>query len=255
MSVRFARLAMAVAIALSVASALAGGARAAPHRVMTFNLKDEGAGPAKGKQIRQAARLIARTKPDVVGLQEVCVEDADHLKRRLRRAHRLRYHEQPGSVDDFGCARGQATLSRNPIAAWGNIVLGDLGDGEKRGYLWVETKLGERRVRVYNTHLGLWSACVRRDVTRKLARRADRHRPLIFMGDFNASPGQSCGRKPVLGPFYNRFQEVDQLAAHETLPGAGKIDYIFTGGFRVKRARVFQTPATDHLPLLGVLAD
>jgi len=246
------RLVVVSLLVLIAAAGLPAGADAA--KVMTWNIEDRGSGPAEKGQINQAARLIAAARPDVVGLQEVCVADSDKLVARLRSAHDLRYYEQPGSVEDegMGCARGQAILSRRRILRWYNHVWSPVGgDPERRGYMWIETALAGRRVRVYNTHIGLWDACTQRRGLRKIARQAARRPRSVVLGDFNARPGKRCGQPRVIGPLVARFREVDRRQNRPTHPREGKIDYVFARGLRVGGAKLFASPASDHFALMG----
>ena len=242
----------AAAGALAVAPT---GANAA--EVMTWNVGSLDRNPDG------VVSTIGNQRPDVVGLQEVCVRQSDWIVSEVARRYGVRYHEQPGSVIHRrsacrpwpGSAYGQAILSREPIFSWRNTVWPRLpGDPENRGVLQVTTRIDGQEVRVFNTHLGLWSHCNQWSKVNEIVRMTARHSRAIVMGDFNVAPDQRteravCGRRRVMGPLYRRFQEVDP--ARRPTRNALKIDYIFQRGFRRTGAAVFNTSSSDHRPLLG----
>lgn len=243
---------------------LSAPASASAAKVMSWNVKT----PATEGEIEAVADRIARHRPGVVGLQEVCNQQRLAIVASLGRRG-LRYYSRPGTVLDadqtcgpYGSAYGQAILSRNRIRRSNNIIWKIRGDDtfdgdERRGYMWVDTRLAGRSVRVYDTHLGnRWSACNRHIIVTRLARRAARQRRSIVVGDLNAKPGdrvpETCSRsRPrVLGPLYRRSNEIDPRN-RSTFDGIGKLDYIFLRGFGRVGASILGAAPSDHHALLG----
>ncbi len=174
-------------------------------RVMTWNIRTGiGNDPAEpGRRapvdLDRIARVIADLRPDVVALQEVD-----------RHRDRTGYVDQPAVlgeltgmtaayapilIDDAG-EYGLAVLTAHPIVAsgWSRFPLID--GWEPRGVLDVVVQIGDRPVRVLNTHLQIGfdgrdgeAAIQREDSARVLALRMQASvEPAVLMGDFNADP-------------------------------------------------------------------
>ena len=216
------------------------------------------------------ARVIARYRPDVVALQEVDVGRArtNHADQAelIAECLEMEYHFHPAlRVEEE--AYGDCILSRLPIrlvkagllpTATGWIA------SEPRGALWVAVDLGSTTVDLTNTHLGL------RASERSLQIRAllgdgwigsnGRLHPVVFCGDFNASP-----RSDVWNLCTRRFRDV-QVGAQTPKPRCtwsgrypiARIDHIFVSP-EVKVVSVavgddhLARIASDHRPLFAEL--
>ncbi|HET9380262.1 MAG TPA: endonuclease/exonuclease/phosphatase family protein [Streptomyces sp.] len=223
------------------------------NRVLTWNLCN----PCDESNVDRAAE-IAALAPQVIGLQEACVRDVDRIREYLERLHGLVYHVEYGTVlRNWGrCGGapwkpggyGQAILSAAPLE---DPVLVEYPDGgsEDRGYLAVTTTVGDRSVRVFNTHLAQRrQETVRAGQTRVLAAAVARHDRAVVIGDFNAVPdAPELSRMWALG--------ADANPACHPLPGAGcgpttdwqsRFDYVFLRGIAPLAPHVRPTPHSDH---------
>jgi endonuclease/exonuclease/phosphatase family metal-dependent hydrolase len=214
----------------------------APIRVMTWNVKAEYAmDPATGALANQVT-TIGSLRPDVLGLQESCVKQAQALRRRLLVEYGLRYRIAYGSVarkpycGPLGGAFGQMILSRHPISGSRTHPLppscADLPgpfcqNDQRRNVLATTVALPGASVRVLDVHLASKGDGLTRQVA-EVARIARPHRRAVVLGDFNRKPHQIGYR---LRPFRDVGPRVD------TRPGVGRIDYIFLRGLRSRTAR------------------
>lgn len=180
-----------------------------PLRILTFNIAHgRGLTPIQGftfarkirANLRKIAKLIERTAPDIVALQEIdqCslwAGNFDHLDY-------LKAHTGfPFSAFGINNRRagllnlnyGNAILSRHPILESETIVFGARTVGEK-GFLYTEIDLHGRRVPVVNLHLHYGLRAHRfRQVERLMDyvthkhhhRRGEWHMPPIVCGDMN----------------------------------------------------------------------
>ncbi|MER5575632.1 endonuclease/exonuclease/phosphatase family protein [Streptomyces massasporeus] len=227
-----------------------------PNRVMTWNICN----PCEVSDVDRAAE-IAAAAPQVIGMQEACVRDVERIREYLRNLHGLDYHVEYGSVlRKWGrCggtpwspgAFGQAILSAAPMTDPVNVEYPD-GGSEDRGYMAVTTTVGDRSVRVFNTHLAQRrQETVRADQTRVLAAEVARHDRAILLGDFNAVPDS-----PELTGIWALATDADPQChpsptgtCQPTTDWQSKFDYVFLRGFVPLRHRVHPTPYSDHHPL------
>ncbi|NGN65550.1 endonuclease/exonuclease/phosphatase family protein [Streptomyces sp. A7024] len=207
------------------------------NRVATFNVCNPCDQLTKAEVI---AAEIATYRPQVIGLQEICVRQSARVRDILRSGYGLRYHLQHGSVvEHLGrCGGtpwdpgnfGNAVLSAAPISS-PVVQKYPRGGSEPRGYVAVTTSVAGRQVRVFTTHLAeAAQAAVRAEQVRFLADRARQHPGAIVLGDLNATPDA-----PELTPLWNGFRDADPACeppgsggCQATHPGVRKkFDYVF----------------------------
>jgi endonuclease/exonuclease/phosphatase family metal-dependent hydrolase len=172
--------------------------RQVPLTVVTFNIHS-GIGH-QGLDLAQVAGEIAAVDPDVVLLQEVdenrvrskFIDESDYIASLLNMRHIFASNVQrPGlragdPVSDYGTA----VLTRLTIENWTHTLLPNLPGRQQRGLQHLVLRLAGRSISIYNAHLDHTTPALRQDQMR-LARDIvgiDPY-PVIFGGDFNASPG------------------------------------------------------------------
>lgn len=214
------------------------------------------------------ARVIARYRPDVVGLQEIDVgrgrsgylDQAEKIARHMDMS--LHFHATFRQRDEH---YGNAILSRHPLALIKKDALPALGAHsrfyESRGAMWVAVECQGFRINMINTHLSLWARERQMQVDALLGREwlghPDCAGPTILCGDFNMSP-----QSPLYRQICRRLRDSQSFPGqkpHRTWGLAGqalrRIDYVFVSPeFDVQAARVPQRfadrIASDHLPLI-----
>jgi endonuclease/exonuclease/phosphatase family metal-dependent hydrolase len=237
-------------------------------RVMTYNVH---ACKGRDKVIspQRIAEVIASAAPDIVALQELDVgrqrsnrrDQAELIARELG----MNFHFAPAMrvmEEEFG----DAILTALPTRL---VKTGPLPSIrfpvrlEPRGALWAEISLGDKRLQMLTTHLGL----VRRE--RRMQAEtlsgldwlsnmqcAD---PAILAGDFNF-----LSRSRAYAHVTSRLHDAQRLVpgrAEPTFPTRYprfRIDYVFVShSIQVDRVQALRTDASriasDHLPLLADL--
>jgi len=247
-------LALCAAAAPNAVGGVAGPAGRVRLRVMTYNIH-VGIGMDKKLDLARVARVIERERPDLVALQEVDrgVERTGRVD-QIRELARLTGMEFAfaHNLDFQGGQYGVAVLSRLPVLAVDHRRYRRLREAERRGLLRVEVSKGGRRLGFVTTHLDYQKADNRLYEARQLLGALEGAKvPLVVAGDFNDEP---AGETYAL--MASRFADAWAAAggAGATYPAdrpAKRIDYVFAGrGFKVRRARVVETLASDHLPLV-----
>lgn len=212
------------------------------------------------------ASVIAEAQADIVALQEV-----DVLRRRtggIDQAHMIasllemqaHFHPVLSVAEE---QYGDAIITAFPTGA---VKAGPLPSlGEQRGALSVEILIGDRKLLVVNTHLGLRGRERIGQMTTLLNSgwlrgTVDEPLPTILCGDFNAIPSSATYRLAA------RSLKDAQLAGNArpraTFPARYplmRLDHVFvTDDLIVKQATVLQNRlarvASDHLPLLAEIA-
>ena len=211
------------------------------------------------------AEMIAAVKPDIIGLQEL-----DVGRRRtggIDQAHAIAeilkmQHHFHAALDVEEERYGDAVLTALPAEM---VKAGPLPSvGEQRGALWIEVEAGEKRLQVFNTHLGLRRFDRMRQAEVLLGpewlgndRIADN--PVVLLGDFNSIPA-SPAYKRLAGALTDvRNRMPGQL--RPTFPSRFpllRLDHIFVSkGVAVVDVEVISTSlariASDHLPLLATI--
>jgi endonuclease/exonuclease/phosphatase family metal-dependent hydrolase len=234
--------------------------------VMTYNVHSCIGSDGLPSPLRIAS-VIAEREPDIVALQE--------LDRGLERSGlsdqtraiaddlMMQYHFHP-SLEIGQGFYGNAVLSRFPLRVIKGAELPTLpgrSDLEKRGALWVEVMIGEERVQVINTHLGLRHqerlAQAEMLLSSEWLQHPDCMPPVILCGDLNVLPFSSVRR------WLTRLLTDTQrrMLASRTFPSifpVFKLDYIMVSAdILVKETAVIRDPlartASDHLPFTAVL--
>jgi len=250
-----------------------GGRSAVPHskqlRVMTYNVHS--CVGVDGKLASERiARVIARSNPDVVALQELDAgrkrTSGEDQAERIAHYLEMQYHFYPHiHVEDE--KYGDAILSHLPMRI---IKTGPLpghlpGDKlEPRGAIWVAVDLHGTEVNIVNTHLGLTSRERMAQIEALLGDdwlgRLNADQPVILCGDFNTMPS-SKGYKLLRGRFLDAQAELKEYRPvctfYSRLPSF-RIDHVFIQpGIQVTGITVpcseLAKVASDHLPLVADL--
>lgn len=246
-------------VSAAVAPTTAVGAEASaqhPNRVVTWNIK------GFDQEIDGWVQAIGLWKPQVVGLQEVCKVDLGDLIKKLKDKYNLTYTHKFGYASSkpkcannpFHWEYGQVILSAAPITQWGNVHYYDMSS-ERRAYMWVDTTVAGKKMRVFNTHLDHQSSSLRASQVQQLVKDARKNKPSIALGDFNAEP-----MTREMRPMWKWFQDADPncrpgptLGCQTTSHDSKKLDYIFLRGFRPPGATVYFHPASDHRAVIADL--
>ena len=235
-----------------------------PIRILTYNIHscigtDRVLDPAR------IADVIASAGADIIALQEVDVGRS--RTKAIDQAHaiaellemRSHFHAALTIAEE---RYGDAILTALP----GRLVKGEglPSTGEARGALWVEVDIGERKINVINTHLGLGGRERVRQVAALLGpdwlgNDACHRSPTILCGDFNAIPPSGAYR--MLARSWRNVQTQARPRAGATFPSRLpllRLDHIFISpNIGVEKVRVLRDPvsriASDHLPLVAEL--
>ena len=231
----------------------------ATFRVMTYNIH-HGEGLDKKVDLARIAELIKAEKADLVALQEVDRGIARSGKQDVAGEIARLAGMQCVFSNNFsfsGGEYGNAILSRFPIVERDHKLLKMVGSQEQRGWLKVVVDVHGRKLSFWNTHVDH-----RKEEAERLASVEDFKKwlkeetaPVIFCGDFNASPGRATynGMKSV---FDDTIRKLGLEPAY-TIPvekPTARIDYIWVSkGASIKplKAWVPQTKASDHLPVVA----
>jgi endonuclease/exonuclease/phosphatase family metal-dependent hydrolase len=229
-------------------------------RVMTWNVETHAHDPGEW------ADVVARLRPDVLALQEICAGEVDELAAILRRDHGLVYRSVPGPIrpptpqeasapvnaalgpachtGPEDVAYGLAVLSRLPVSEETITIYPPDHRDEQRGFMTVRVAAGPASVRILNTHIGL--AGVQADQLRRLADAAAGTDPTVVVGDLNVGVDD-----PELAPLRQGFAEVDPDGRYPTT-SSGKVDYVFVRGLTpVAPPEAPPVTSSDHRPLVG----
>jgi endonuclease/exonuclease/phosphatase family metal-dependent hydrolase len=260
--VRLART--AALVALAAACATLRPAAETTLRVMTYNIQSGGGN-------LDATAAIRAQSPDVVGLQEVDVhwaersgfaDQASALGARLGMTVRFAHIYALSADAAGGPARefGVALLSRYRVTSWRNDTLTRLSTqvpnatpAPAPGLLEATLDVRGTPVRVFVTHLDYRAdPAVRATQAAEMAAYLDARpaEPTLVLGDLNATPDA-----PELRPLLARLRAVPAPAP--TYPAESptkRIDYVLVSPhFRVRRASVPDTRASDHRPVVAEL--
>ncbi len=237
-----------------------------PLTVVTFNIHS-GIGRA-GFQLDQIAGEIAAAEPDVVLLQEVdqnrlrsrFVDEAAYLAALLGMepvfaSNVQRNGLRPGDpVSDYGTA----VLTRLKVESWTHTGLPNQPGRQPRGLQHLVLRLKGRDISIYNAHLDHTTPRLRQEQMR-LARDivgVDGD-PVIFGGDFNASPG-SATLGLALDPAHTDLVDPwplvgdgDGLTAPNNAPRS-RIDFLLADdSWRPTVMATWQSAVSDHRGVVG----
>ena len=226
--------------------------------VGSYNIH-RGVGLDRRRDLARIADVIAETKADVIGLQEVIREDGyEHADQAAFLARRLGMDLVMGETRAHGEGTyGNAVLTRLPVIGSARCDL-SWGTREPRGCLRVDIAAGGATLHVFNCHLGLHPLERRRQLYLLGGFIAVSHQlpgPRVLMGDFNewhfgpitrglrrefASPMRRMRRThPAWFPLF----KLDRIYWDVALEGRT---------FHVHRSRLARV-ASDHLPVTCTL--
>jgi endonuclease/exonuclease/phosphatase family metal-dependent hydrolase len=228
-------------------------------RIMTYNIH-VGVGMDKKLDLKRIADVILKEKPDLVGLQEVDrgvtrTEGKDEIA-ELAKLTRMDY-AFAHNLDYQGGQYGVAILSRFLIQKIDHQKYQNLREAERRGMLRVEIEVEGHRIDFVTTHLDYQHTDGRLFETEQMLKFLEEVKnPLIVSGDFNDDPAGSSYQLMLRG-----FDDA-WIASHAKGMGLSypadkaikRIDYVFLrkiDRWRVKKAWVVETLASDHLPLVA----
>ena len=233
-------------------------------RLLTYNIHSC-VGTDRKLDPARIADVIAAAEPDIVALQEVDVGrgrtggvDQAHMIASLLKMQASFHPALTVAEERYGDAIITA-LPMRPAKA------GPLPRfGEPRGALSVDVTVGDRKLRVINTHLGLRGRERVQQMTALLGpgwlgHHGDETMPAVLCGDFNAIPPSAAYRLAVRS--LTDAQLANGNAARPTFPSAFplmRLDHIFlSAGLEVAATAVLRNrltrTASDHLPLIADL--
>jgi endonuclease/exonuclease/phosphatase family metal-dependent hydrolase len=217
------------------------------------------------------AEVIADTRADVVGLQEVprgqLLSANTDLLTLLQLELGFEHVAFFGTTDPVW---GNAILSRYPIIDVGTDYLPRVGTPMRRGYLGAVLEAGEREILVISTHLQHVNDSDVHDEdpeadllpvhTEQINMILDQwggQAPAVLMGDFNARPEwEQIGLITSAG-WVDTWAEAgsgDGFTSNAADPRY-RIDYIFhTSDIRATDVGVFQSTASDHFAVVADLS-
>ena len=252
-------------IAMFGAPARAQSATSVALRVMTYNIQ------YGGGNIEMTSAAIRAADPDLVALQEVdvhwgarsaFVDQASVLAERLGMQVRFApIYRLPGA-DASSPPRefGVALLSKHPITSFTNRPLTrhstqaeSAPPSPAPGLLDATVEVRGTPIRVLNTHLDYRSdpAVRHQQAQEVLAAIGASTAPTLMFGDLNAAP-----TAPELQPLLARLRDSwpassDPGWTYPAVQPTERIDYaLVSPQFRVVAARVPDTKASDHRPVV-----
>lgn len=221
--------------------------------------------------------MIADQKPDVVGMQEVC------LIQRVMLDEELKGYKGVGVGRDDGKKKGEEmaifynkkTVS---LVKWGTFWLSETPDKPSFGWdakcrrtaTWalMKDKRTGKKFWFVNTHLDHVGAEARRLglklIVDKIAEINPKGYPMVLTGDFNVYPSDPC-LKSLEGKMTSARDAAAVTDKSATFHGWGKsftsvIDYIYFSGFSgcgkfevVKKEYAGRTYVSDHFPVKASL--
>lgn len=213
-------------------------------RVVSFNTHRSYGPPGS---LEAVAEEIRQLEPDVVLLQEVdrFFARTGNVDQAARFAELL---DMKGSfsanVVRGASEYGTLVLSPHKIRQEGRFGLPHARGAERRGLQWVTLEVGDRQVRVYNTHLQHTMPRLRTAQARYVAGvLAQEELPVILGGDLNATPGSA-----PLGALSDVVSDSWSAGVGRAATGGQhKIDYILTDReFEPLRSSVLPSAVSDH---------
>ncbi len=237
-----------------------------PLTVVTFNIHS-GIGH-DGLQLEQVAAEIAAAEPDVVLLQEVdngrlrsrFVDEAEYLAGLLGMEHVFASNVERDGLrpGDPTSEYGTAVLTRLRVDRWTHTALPNQSGRQPRGLQHLVLRLKGRAISVYNAHLDHTTPRLRQEQMRR-ARDiigVDSN-PVIFGGDFNASPGSAtlqlaldAAHTDLVDPWPS-VGDGDGLTAPNASPRS-RIDYLLADdSWRPTVMATWQSAVSDHRGLVG----
>ncbi len=237
-----------------------------PLTVVTFNIHS--AIGHDGLQLEQIAGEIAASDPDVVLLQEVdngrlrsgFVDEAEYLAGLLGMDQVFASNVERNGLraGDPVSEYGTAVLTRLRVDSWTHTMLPNARGRQPRGLQHLVLRLKGRSISIYNAHLDHTTPRLRQEQMR-LARDiigVDGD-PVIFGGDFNASPG-SATLALALDPAHTDLVDPWPLVGDGnglTVPNGSprsRVDYLLADdSWRPTVMATWQSAVSDHRGVVG----
>lgn len=222
-------------------------------RVMTFNIR-HGSGLSRRLfrriNLEQIAEEIYKAGASVVALQEVdrYLSRSGKVDQVAVLASMLGMEYSYGASLRLGKRQyGNAILSRFPIIE--QQVHPIHSTIEQRSLLTATIQSGERRLTIFNTHLGLSGMEKRRQLVMitRLLRQIEG--PVVLTGDFNME-----SHHPLLSMLPQSLRKMALQQQEPTYYRGGEIDHIYTN-MEVAKERAWTQPtrASDHYPVVAEL--
>lgn len=226
-------------------------------RILAYNVR-HGAGIDDSVDLRRAAAVINRLRPDLVALQEI--DSATTRTAGIDQAQRLGTLTNMNAV--FGGFMeyregqyGMALLSRYPIVEFVNHRLPDGLEPRTALAIVVQPPDFSGSIVMVGIHLYATEAERLAQAERLIDIFADDPRPVVLVGDFNSQP-----ESPVIDLLSRRWSIPPKSGNRLTFPSdqpAREIDYVMlrpASRFEVLEYRVIDEPvASDHRPVLLVV--
>ena len=226
--------------------------------IASYNIH-RGVGLDRRRDLARIADVIAETKADVIGLQEVIREEGPgHADQAAFLARRLGMELVMGETRSHGEGTyGNAVLTRLSVIGSARCDL-SWGTREPRGCLRVDVGVADTTLHVFNCHLGLHPRERRRQLSLLGGFIAVSHQlpgPRVLMGDFNEwhfGPITRGLRREFSSPM-RRMRRT-----HPSWFPIFKLDRIYWDvalegrTFHVHRSRLARV-ASDHLPVICAL--
>jgi len=234
--------------------------------VATYNIH-HAVGPDGRLDLDRIADVLLSTGAEIVGLQEVDVifgsrsefeDQASALATSLNMNHAFGANLDLEPLEAGAPRRqyGTAILTSWTIEESSNTMLPNIG-GEPRGLLEAKLLVGERTLRVFNTHLENGNAEERKLQVDAIAERlVSTGETLLLLGDLNATPEAS--ELVPLQAFLEDAWELGGVGPGYTHPAGDprhRLDYVWIGDdIRVRRvSTIDDETASDHFPLVAEL--
>jgi endonuclease/exonuclease/phosphatase family metal-dependent hydrolase len=224
-------------------------------KVMTYNIHS--AYDPSGRQNPEAiAKLIEASGAQIIGLQEVSRGWLVNGSTDLAAWFANRLGMQMLFDGTAGPMWGNALLTRLPIIEHGTTPLPGEGALIDRGVLWARLTVPEGeplKVMVTHLHHVPSEKEIRLRQIAALLQSWDQHPRTILMGDLNAGPGTEEIHQLARAGLQDAW-EMGGEGPGPTYPSTDpqrRIDWIwFSPEFEVVDAKVLQSDASDHLPLI-----
>ena len=200
--------------------------------------------------------LIAAQRPDILGVQEVYINEKEHtdnlLSVRTKDAQYMTFAETIAYPSGGKYGIGQISKFKPENAT---LTLLTSQDKEQRCLQKVEYVIGEKRVSVYNTHFSYESADIRKKQFSEVLKimNADKNEYKILTGDFNAEESEFYSFKKsyhVVNTSATKFYNYSNKRI-----GMSQIDNIIVSkNITVLNARAIPNEYSDHYPLFAFIS-
>jgi len=254
-----ARIALALILALVMATPVISMGEEAELRIVSYNIR-HGRGMDDVVDPERIAAVIRDLRPDVVCLQEVDKDQprSGHIDLTEVLAELLEMEGVFGPNYFFNDGEyGNATLSRFPILEHDNLALPNPDDVEPRGALRTVIEVDGVPVEIWNTHWGL-RPHERAEQSAAMLAQLAQDKPVLVVGDLNEAV-DATGVAALLGPLRDSWNPEAGVGTVPVDNPRRRIDYILASPeVRVIEHRIIHNEdtkiASDHLPIIAVLA-